>query len=55
MQYAIKKYVLSSYCIPDGRSPEGGQGNPPQYSCLENSTNRGAWPANVHGAEKSWT
>ena len=26
-----------------GRSPAGGQGNPLQYSCLENSTDRGAW------------
>ena len=26
-----------------GRSPEGGNGNPPQYSCLENSMDRGAW------------
>ena len=26
-----------------GRSPGEGNGNPPQYSCLENSMNRGAW------------
>ena len=26
-----------------GRSPEWGQGNPLQYSCLENPINRGAW------------
>ena len=26
-----------------GRSPGGGNGNPLQYSCLENSMNRGAW------------
>ena len=26
-----------------GRSPEGGNGNPLQYSCLENSMDRGAW------------
>ena len=31
--------------IPEwGRSPQGGNGNPFQYSCLENSTDRGAWP-----------
>ena len=28
-----------------GRSPGGGNGNPLQYSCLENSTDRGAWRA----------
>ena len=36
-----------------GRSPGGGNGNPLQYSCLENS--RGAWQAAVHGVIKSWT
>ena len=30
-----------------GRSPGGGHGNPPQYSCLENSMDRGAWWATV--------
>ena len=29
-----------------GRSPEGGKSNPLQYSCLENSMDRGAWQAN---------
>ena len=38
-----------------GRSPGGGHGNPLQYSCLENSTDRGAWQATVHGATKSQT
>ena len=32
-----------------------GNGNPLQYSCLENSMNRGAWQATVHGVTKSWT
>ena len=32
-----------------GRSLGGGNGNPPQYSCLENSMDRGAWWATVHG------
>ena len=32
-----------------------GNGNPPQYSCLENSMDRGAWQATVHGVAKSWT
>ena len=31
-----------------GRSPEGGNGNPLQYSCLENPMDRGAWQATVH-------
>ena len=42
--------------IPElGRSPGVGNGNPPQYSCLENSMGRGAWQATVHGAAKSQT
>ena len=32
-----------------GRSPEEGNGNPLQYSCLENSMDRGSWRATVHG------
>ena len=36
-----------------GRSPEGGRGNPVQYSCLENPMGRGAWWVTVHGATKS--
>ena len=35
-----------------GRSPGGGNGNPRQYSCLENSTYRGAWWAAVQGVTK---
>ena len=38
-----------------GRSPGEGNGNPLQCSCLENSMDRGAWQATVHGVEKSWT
>ena len=38
-----------------GRSPGEGNGYPLQYSCLENSTDRGAWWATVHGVEKSET
>ena len=38
-----------------GRSPEGGHGNPLQYSCLENPMDRGAWLAAVHGVAKSRT
>ena len=38
-----------------GRFPGGGQGNPLQYSCLENLMDRGAWWATAHGVTKSWT
>ena len=34
------------------RSPGGGNGNPLQYSCLENPMDRGAWWAIVHGVSK---
>ena len=37
------------------RSPGEGKGNPLQYSCLENSTDGGAWQGTVHGVAKSWT
>ena len=36
-----------------GRSPGGGNGNPLQYSCLENSMDRGDWWVTVHGVTKS--
>ena len=36
-----------------GRSPEEGHGNPLQYSCLENSTDRGAKQATVHRIAES--
>ena len=38
-----------------GRSPGGRHGNPIQYSCLENSIDRRAWQATVHGVTKSQT
>ena len=42
--------------IPEsGRSPGEGNGNPLQYSYLENSTDRGAWQATVHGVTNSQT
>ena len=36
-------------------SPGGGNGNPLQYSCLENFMDKGAWQATVHGVAKSQT
>ena len=38
-----------------GRSPAEGNGNPLQYSCLENPMDRGAWRTIVHGVEKNQT
>ena len=38
-----------------GRSPEEGNSNPLQYSCLEIPMDRGAWRATVHRFTKSWT
>ena len=35
-----------------GRSPGEGNGNPLQYSCLENPMDRGAWGATVHGVAR---
>ena len=35
-----------------GISPGGGNGNPLQYSCQENSMNRGPWRVTVHGVTK---
>ena len=39
----------------EGRSPGGGHGNPLQYSCLENPTDKAAWQATVHRLSKSRT
>ena len=38
-----------------GRSPQGGNSNPLQCSCLENPMDRGAWQATVHRFAKSRT
>ena len=39
--------------VPEsGRSPGEGNGYPPQYSCLENPIDRGAWRAEVYGVAK---
>ena len=45
--------VRDTVSIPgSGRSPGGGQGNPPHYACLENTMDRGAWQAIVHGVDE---
>ena len=38
-----------------GRSPGGEAGHPLQYSCLENSMDRGVWRATIHGVTKTQT
>ena len=38
-----------------GRSLGEGNGNPLQYSCLENPMDRGAWQVTAHGVTKNWT
>ena len=38
-----------------GRSPGEGNGNPLQYSCLDNPVDGGAWSATVHRIAKNWT
>ena len=61
-----KKVIKKRICLPMkktqetwvqslGRAPAGGNGNPLQYSCLENPMDRGAWQATVHGVAKSCT
>ena len=35
-----------------GRSPGEGNGNPLQYSCLEDPVDRGAWQATIHGVAR---
>ena len=41
--------------LGSGRFPGEGHGNPLQYSCLENPTDRGAWQATVYMVGKSQT
>ena len=62
MALAVKNPPANSGDVRDmdlipgwGRSPEGGHGNPLQYSCLENPMDRGPWQATVHGVTKSRT
>ena len=41
--------------LGSGRSPGEGNGNPLQYSCLENPTDRGAWRVIAHSIAENWT
>ena len=48
--------VLKQICLWDiWGFPGEGNGDPLQYSCLENPMDGGAWWATVHGVAKSWT
>ena len=42
----------TGFISESGRSPGGGNGNPLQYSCLENPMNKGAWRATVSGVAR---
>ena len=48
---AIQEIQVQALCWD--RSPGERNGNPLQYSCLENSMDRGAWQITVHGVTKS--
>ena len=48
-------YMTRGSIPGSGRSPGEGNGNPLQYSCLENPMDGGAWWAAVQEATKSWT
>ena len=50
-----KESVCNAGDPGSGRSPGEENGNPLQYSCLENSMDREAWWATVHGVPKSRT
>ena len=50
-----RRHRDSGWIPGSGRSPGGGHGNPLQYSCLENSMDRGAWWATAYRVTKSQT
>ena len=55
-QHLFRINVGDTGSLPEsGRSPGEGNGNPLQYSCLENPMDRGAWQATVHGVTESDT
>ena len=53
-KYIIYYYNYSPHDPWAGRSPEEVNGNPLQYSCLENPMDRGTWWATVHGVARVW-
>ena len=55
MSIIINIGILNSIKDRNGRDLREGNGNPLQYSCLENPMGGGAWWAGVHGVVKSQT
>ena len=53
LRYFQEECFMSLFNTGSGRSPGEGNGNPLQYSCLENPRDRGACRATVHGIAKS--
>ena len=54
--YLLMKTPSQLYCVRDELTyTQKGNGNPLQYSSLENPMDRGAWRATVHRVAKSWT
>ena len=51
---AVQETLVQTLVQSLGRSPGEGNGSPLQYSCLENSMNRGAWWATVRRVAKIW-
>ena len=53
---ANAEHARNTGSIPgSGRSPGERNGHPLQYSCLENSMDRGTWRVTVEGVTESWT
>ena len=55
LEYRVKTNSVNQNHIIDRRSHGKGNGNPLQYSCLENSMDGGSWQDTVHEIAKSWT
>ena len=53
--YQFKRLRDTGLIPGSERCPGGGQGNPFQYSCLENHMDREAWQATIYRVTKSWT
>ena len=49
----VKRQEMGDWIPGWGRSPGGGNGNPLQYSCLKNPSDRGTWRAAVPGVAES--
>jgi len=55
MPYPSMGIINNNYICVELPNPGGGHDNPLQYSCLENSMDRGAWQATVHRVAQSQT